>query len=342
MLEKIINYISKRRLWFLFVIISALMGFTIGWFVFHKDNNSEVDLHRIHPVNSNFRFINPLLGAELVTKGEFSEYTPLADQMRSFIYDKTNNKKADIVSFYFFDLERGRWVGINENENFNAASLFKVPVMMAYYKKAEYDPQLLSKSIYVVDSASNNTQESDLEPDIIKDGVYTLDELIRDMVIYSDNRAKDVLLTAAEKNFGIDYKNLENAFNDFGVFLDSKKIQYLVSPKMYSLFFRVLYNATFLDRNMSERALNLLSETKFSNGLMAGLPSDLSVAHKFGHYVDEVNKKEELHDCGIIYYPSHPYFLCVMTRGDDINQLKGIIKDISQKVYNSVKDEFGS
>lgn len=42
---------------------------------------------------------------------------------------------------------------------------------------------------------------------------------------------------------------------------------------------------------------------------------------------------KELHDCGIIYYPERPYLLCVMTEGNDLNELAGVIQNISKTVY---------
>jgi hypothetical protein len=68
------------------------------------------------------------------------------------------------------------------------------------------------------------------------------------------------------------------------------------------------------------------------------------VSHKFGvrniladgaKPTDEPTARE-LHDCGIIYYPNNPYFLCVMTRGKDFPTLEGVIKDISKIAWDEV------
>ena len=44
--------------------------------------------------------------------------------------------------------------------------------------------------------------------------------------------------------------------------------------------------------------------------------------------------EHELHDCGIVYYPEHPYFLCVMTRGGDRPKLAAAIADVSKVAYD--------
>jgi hypothetical protein len=46
----------------------------------------------------------------------------------------------------------------------------------------------------------------------------------------------------------------------------------------------------------------------------------------------------QLHDCGIVYFPDNPYIICVMTRGDDVNELAPVVAHISKMVY----DEFES
>jgi beta-lactamase class A len=95
----------------------------------------------------------------------------------------------------------------------------------------------------------------------------------------------------------------------------------------------VLYYSTYLNKDYSEKALELLSNTEFTQGLVAPLPRSVTVAHKFGERAlpDGTN---QLHDCGIVYYPGHPYLLCIMTKGPDFKDLTQAIQQISSKVYS--------
>ena len=116
-----------------------------------------------------------------------------------------------------------------------------------------------------------------------------------------------------------------------------------MSPKTMSSFFRILYNASYLNSVFSDMALKLLAKTSFVDGLVAGVPSDVFVAHKFGERTIHINETgevvlRELHDCGIVYYPQKPYILCVMTQGMDFAKLKSAISQISSLTYQSVKD----
>jgi beta-lactamase class A len=69
--------------------------------------------------------------------------------------------------------------------------------------------------------------------------------------------------------------------------------------------------------------------------LVAGVPAGIPVAHKFGE-TGQVGGERQLHDCGIVYYPNSPYILCIMTRGNNFEELPNIIKQISSEVYKHV------
>jgi beta-lactamase class A len=104
-------------------------------------------------------------------------------------------------------------------------------------------------------------------------------------------------------------------------------------------FIRVLYNASYLSREMSEKALDYLLASDYKDGLVAGLPPGTQVAHKFGEY--EREDMNQLHDCGIVYYPRHPYILSVMTRGSDKQMMADTIAEISRLIYEEVDGKFG-
>ncbi|MDP3764491.1 MAG: serine hydrolase [bacterium] len=231
-------------------------------------------------------------------------------------------------------MENGQWIGINEDDDYDSASLLKVPFMMAYFKKTEDDPTILSKKIYYAGDSISKDANSAQVPTLIPNTYYSVEDLIRNMIVDSDNFSKKLLL----ENIDLNYVN--SVFNELDFPLLSNE-GYKVSSKKYSLFFRTLYNATFLNREMSEEALNLLAQAEFKYGLRGGVPLEVPIAHKFGDYALYQNKKisqMELHDCGVVYYPNHPYFLCVMTRGKSLQALTEIIKEISGLVYNKSSD----
>jgi beta-lactamase class A len=168
------------------------------------------------------------------------------------------------------------------------------------------------------------------------DTEYTVQELMRSMIVKSDNLATQTILQHIPSEY------VSDVFSHIGVPLEETGADVALSVKEYASFFRVLYNASFLTREYSEQALALLAETDFSYGIEAGLPSDIEVAHKWGVRTSTAQgeEAEQLHDCGIVYYPNHPYLLCVMTRGDDTLRQAQLIAEVSRVVHDEVTKSF--
>jgi hypothetical protein len=83
----------------------------------------------------------------------------------------------------------------------------------------------------------------------------------------------------------------------------------------------------------------LLTSTDFNEALVAGVPQEVQVAHKFGE-AGTGDVERQLHDCGIVYFPSHPYLACIMTRGKDTGTLKQSIADISRFMYQKIDEQY--
>ena len=325
------------RLAALFFILAA--GAVIGHWAFPNEGAPAV-IQKIHPVGSEYQLINPLLGVEVSSSENSAGYQSMEKKLSSLIDKKIKDQEAEVIAVYFRDLEPVRWMGINENLGFDPGSLLKVPVMIAYLKMAESDQGILTRKVYY--SNQRHTEIYDNSgPSVFKtlksDRFYTTKELIRAMIVESDNSAKDILIDEMPK------KPLVDIFAELGIPFP-ETAGYTISAKTYSTFFRILYNSTFLSREMSEVAMKLLSEASFKDGIAAGIPAGIPVAHKFGQhgaYIDGQLTGLELHDCGIIYQSARNYLLCVMTKGNNFETLKGVIRDVSQLTYNLFNENLG-
>jgi beta-lactamase class A len=152
------------------------------------------------------------------------------------------------------------------------------------------------------------------------------------MIVYSDNASKELLHRHLES---ISPGILQQTFIDLGIALQKPDGSNYITVKTYASLFRGLFNASYLNREMSQYALELLASVEFPNGIVAGLPSGTVVAHKFG-FLDLQPDERQLHDCGIVYHTKTPYLLCVMTRGKDPEEISSIIGKISKAVYDEV------
>lgn len=279
-----------------------------------------------------YKLINPLL--ECDAHGE-SISDPLGvsrSEVDSMIKAYLKAQTASHIALYFRDLNNGPWIGINIAEEFIGASLMKVPLMIAYLKEAEVNSEILKQKIRFDNIDPNIPQAQFFESPnkLIPGNEYTARELIEVLIKYSDNNALDLLRRNIEPEKVLD------VFLALGIGLPDFNKPYPVTVRTYGAFFRVLFNASYLTKDMSELALKLLAQSAFNQGIRAPLPKDLTVAHKFGIMVSEKTGEKQLHDCGIIYYPEHPYLLCVMTRGNNFYKLSEIISDISRLIHNRI------
>ncbi len=239
------------------------------------------------------------------------------------------------VSLYARDLNNGPWIGINEREAFLPASLSKVPLMIYILSQAETNRGILDEQV-VFPGAERMSDEDSMEgaPEELRlqpGQSYTVSDLLYRMIAYSDNHAKELLMTDVSPE---DVNRLMSSIHAQETLVNGL---YAISPKTYSALFRALYNASFLGRPLSEFALFLLSEGYFQNALRRDIPDDVTIASKFGHLNASGNPVGEvqLHECGVIYHPGSPYLLCVMTRSSwaSPDRLSEIIANLSRIVW---------
>lgn len=321
--------INKRI--FLFFVFIFFIGLIFG-ILFDNKLLPQKNFPKFEPIRQKgFQYISPLLYCETVPE-ENNDFTKnLSHELENYITESQNNALAQNISVYFRIPDFGDWIGINESQKYTPASLLKIPTMMVYYKQADSDPSILTKKIKF-DRDNNNEMENIKPPEEMKKGEeYPVDNLIHRMIADSDNNAKDLLA------LNINAEEFYNVFEEVGIGrLDYLQTENFMNVKSYASFFRILHNASYLSRKMSEKALGLLTQVKFDKGITAGVPQNIQVAHKFGERSYGLTDEKQLHDCGIVYIPNHPYILCVMTRGTSFENLQKIIATISSKTYNAV------
>lgn len=289
-------------------------------------------------LNQGYQYINPLLECSLPENESSKEVRPIEDRVGLLINELLERNDAKEIGVYFRDLNNGPWFGINEDVLFTPASLLKVAVMMSYYKKAESDPSLLSQTLEAQAFALGSA-EGEPTPAVAPGKKYTVEQLIESMIVGSDNNA---MATLTNNNL-VRMEELRRIYTDLNLSSLIRRTENgLISVRTYSSFFRILYNASYLDKRYSEKALELLTRTVFKEGLRKGVPPSVKAAHKFGiRYIPD-SGVSQLHDCGVVYYPKHPYLLCIMTRGDRLDRLPPTIATISELVYNEIDKLYGN
>ena len=280
-------------------------------------------------INTEFRCRDPKISK--------AEYVVFKESLTNDIEAMKTEGMAEEVAVYFRDLHNGPSFGINDREKFIPASLLKVPVLMAYLKTAEENSILLTHKLVYKGIDDRSLTQMIVNENVMEIGKsYTVDELLFRMIAHSDNDAL-FLLWDYLRVLNPQYSIIEETYASLGMINPGENISLeSLTVKSYAGIFRMLYNASYLSNEYSEKALHYLSHIDYVNGLRNGIPADIHVAHKFGErYFD--SGEVQLHDCGIVYYPENPYLLCVMTKGTDFDDLAFVISTISRKVYEEVE-----
>lgn len=329
----------NRTLLFIVIAGAFALGVLIGRSTWLFSTGPEEQSKHAPNVWNEFRFIRPSLLAE-DTEGsrKIRELKPFRYKVNALIDEKISQDEASSVSVYFRDLNNGNWFGINESERFSPERQLKLPLMIAYFKWSETNPLVFRKKLVLHSHGPEPRYLKPKEP--LKPGKsYTVNELIFRMIASGDNDAYELLAA------NIPPKHIERVFADLYVnYHPSQKEDYL-SLSAYASFFRVLFNASYLSEDMSEKALRYLSQSNFRSGMAAGVPADVEFSGKAGERIISILENSDaaemlqLHEFGIVYHPERPFLLGITVRGSDFDTMAGVIRDITKLIYTEVDQQ---
>lgn len=297
---------------------------TIPQFFMHSPHTerASADIRQTRAPDS---LINPLLDcseiSETITVGQGVALRKELDRM---IQEAPGIEQAAV---YYRDLTSGQWIGVNQDVKFSPASLLKLPIAMAYYWLSAGNRGVLAEKIAYHGESVEQFEQHFKPAHLLESGEeYSVQELISLMLTESNNEAALLLANS------IDSSLLLKIYRDFGQESPVIGQDFLMSAHTYGGFFRILYNATYLDRLASEALLETMTHSIFNEGIEAGVPLQVKVAHKFGNRAFAASTTQQLHDCGIVY-AEKPYILCVMSKGEKYEDLTNFIQSVSRLVY---------
>jgi beta-lactamase class A len=291
-----------------------------------------------------FSFIRPAIKEGNAETRKIRELKPFRYKVDALIQEMIDNDDASSVSVYFRDLENGNWFGIREDEKFSPESQLKLPILIAYFKWSETNPLVLRKKILFrginVPPAPRYLKSP--KP-LVAGNEYTVNDLLFRMTAYGDNNAYTLLLANLPPVY------LKKVAKDLYVNYDPEVTGDSLTLSAYASYFRVLFNASYLSEEMSEKALRYLARSVFRDGMASGIPSDISIASKTGERVLKIMDVEglpaevlQLHEFGIIYHPERPFLLGVTAQGSDFRKLARAIRDITSLVSSEVDQQANS
>ena len=330
------KYLLKAKISFIFLLMVIVIVAFGTYFLTNQlaSNKQEIsDSSESYSCNptikrlEGFNYVKPLLFVD--NQSSTTELQSIQHNLKSVIDGFKSNGVLNSASVYLKDYESNDIMIINENEKFKPGSLLKVPELITFLVMNEKKPGLLDQKIAYQHPFSSNKNPKILSKSIQLGQSYTIRELLVYMIQYSDNNATSLLNTIIDVNI---FKKL---FTDLGLSApDWNSSDYLITAKEYSLFFRALFNASYLTIQDSEFATQLLAKCNYTDGILKGLPANTKVAHKFGEAGDPT--EAQLNESAIVYLKDKPYLLVIMTKGKDLKKLPSVLSQLSYITYQNM------
>lgn len=222
------------------------------------------------------------------------------------------------AGIWFRHLATGDQVAINEHEVFQAASIIKVPILIAAYRDisaGRLHPDALHsvlESAKIAGSGVLKELHAGLE--------VTVRDLLTLMIIVSDNTATNMVIDLV----GLDRVN--RALQDYGLketalrrllvggtFADRPDyrlgIDNTVTAAETGALLQLLVDGRAVSSRADQEMLDILARQQVNDRIPRLLPPATRVAHKTGEL------RDVRHDAGVVYHDGRPeYILVVLTR----------------------------
>jgi beta-lactamase class A len=304
------------RLAFL-VLILLLMSNVATYYFFSVDRKYQKE-----NIKNKYKLLDPSQG--IYDKNDLIvNFQPLRDRLNTY------EKNADYdIGIYLEYLPTGANIVVNKDKAMWPASLLKIPVAMAVMKKVELGEWKLTNELVLLAEDKNAEYGTDYTYPV---GTrFTIDKLLRETLINSDNTAYFILLRNLEP------EELLNVYDHLGLDDIRDRRTDKLSAKRYSIFFRSLFMSSFLAPENSQFILDILDESIHKDFLLSGMPPGTTFTHKIGVQAE----KKTFSDSGIVYLPDRPYILTVMIEGKNDKATeagaKKLMGQISKQAYDYI------
>lgn len=266
--------------------------------------------------------------SEVTTMYHTNEMLELKDKLRTLMSAYPKIKPA----IYVWEYENGKYVDINSNELYPAASIIKLPVLVRMFKSIESNQFTIYDEMKMLEqyrsSGSGNLQYSQANRS------YTMDYLAKIMIQDSDNTSTNMIMS---KMGGMDDVNI--GLRDWGLsktyvrtwLPDLLGTNKTTAADMAKLLYN-LDNPGFLNINSREYIIDYMSHVKNDRLIQAGLGEGALFVHKTGDI------GTMLGDAGIVYAPNGKKYIVVILakRPHNAYQGKEFIVKASELIYKAI------
>jgi beta-lactamase class A len=255
---------------------------------------------------------------------------------------------AEAVGVYARDLGRPDSLLVGAATRFHAASMMKVPVLIQVFRDVDAGRLRLDQRIPVVNTFASLVDGSPFHLDAGDDSdsslygrvgrTAPLRELVERMITVSSNLATNILITRVQAAraqataiaLGADSIQVRRGVEDTKAFRAG--LNNTTTARDLGVLFAAIAEGRAASPASCRAMLAVLGRQHFNEGIPAGLPAGVHVAHKTGWFTGTH------HDGGIVTAPDgRRYVLVVLTRGiEDTLVSARLIADIAGMVHGAV------
>ncbi len=232
-----------------------------------------------------------------------------------------------------FDPSSGETVSMDPDGRFVAASLNKLPVLMALYRsaaagQADLDDEI---SMRASDVQAYGTGSLYTRP---VGYTLTLRECAAFLIKESDNTAWKML----DRYLGRDY--IRSELQRVGARSTEYWIPNTTTPNEVLLMLEKISDPSYTSPELSEEMLRLMMNTDFEDRLPQPLPESAKVAHKIGSYGTTFG------DAGIVFpkgssRPEDAYYMVVIVDETGEGTARAAMREMSLATYRTFTDSGG-
>lgn len=266
--------------------------------------------------------------SEITTMYHTAEMTGLKKQIYGLMAQYPSIKPA----IYVWEYENGKYIDINGDKSYSAASIIKLPILVRLFKSIEakqltiYDEMTLTNYYKALGSGDLQYAPTGKK--------YSIDELAKTMIQNSDNSSTNMIMS---KLGGMDDINV--GLRDWGIsktyvrtwLPDLGGTNKTTAQDMAKLLYN-LDNPGFLNINSREYIIDYMSHVKNNRLIAAGLGDGALFIHKTGDI------GTMLGDAGIVYAKNGKKYIVVILANRPYNSSQGkeFIVKASNLIYKAV------
>lgn len=235
-------------------------------------------------------------------------------------------------SIFVWDYNSGNYAGINSNEEFSAASIIKIPVLIQLFRSIEagqltiFDTMELTDFYRAEGSGSLQFKASNSN--------WSIDTLARIMITESDNSATNMLMSKigsmTDVNSGIKQWGLKNT--KVNTWLPDMNGTNITTTEDLARMLYNIDNPEFLSVSSREKIFDYMGHVHNDRLIPAGLGAGAVFLHKTG----DIGKM--LGDAGIVYAPNGKKYVVAILANRPYNSSLGkdFIVKASEIIYNNL------